>query len=40
VKRIISPHRRQVVTVNIAFDNSTTLVKQKVCTAFGSTIAT
>jgi hypothetical protein len=29
-----------VVTVNIAFDNSTTLVKQKVCTVFGSTIAT
>jgi hypothetical protein len=28
-----------VVTVNIAFDNSTTLVNQKVCTVFGSTIA-
>jgi hypothetical protein len=29
----------KVVTVNIAFDNSTTLVKQKVCTVFGSVIA-
>jgi predicted outer membrane repeat protein len=28
-----------VVTVNIAFDNSTTLVKQNVCTVFGSVIA-
>ena len=31
---------RQVVTVNIAFDNSTTLVKRNVCTVFGSFIAT
>jgi hypothetical protein len=30
----------KVVTVNIAFDNSTTLVGQKVCTVFGSMIAT
>jgi hypothetical protein len=30
----------KVVTVNIAFDNSTTLVKQNVCTVFGSFIAT
>ena len=30
----------QVVTVNIAFDNSTTLVKRNVCTVFGSYIAT
>jgi len=29
----------KVVTVNIAFDNSTTLVKQNVCTVFGSIIA-
>jgi len=29
----------KVVTVNIAFDNSTTLVKQNVCTVFGSVIA-
>jgi hypothetical protein len=29
----------KVVTVNIAFDNSTTLVKQNVCTVFGSLIA-
>jgi hypothetical protein len=29
-----------VVTVNIAFDNSTTLVGQKLCTIFGSVIAT
>jgi hypothetical protein len=28
-----------VVTVNIAFDNSTTLLNQNVCTVFGSTIA-
>ena len=30
----------QVVTVNIAFDNSTTLGKRKLCTVFGSYIAT
>ena len=30
----------QVVTVNIAFDNSTTLVRRNVCTVFGSLIAT
>jgi len=30
----------KVVTVNIAFDNSTTLVKQNLCTVFGSLIAT
>jgi hypothetical protein len=30
----------KVVTVNIALDNSTTLVKQNVCTVFGSFIAT
>jgi len=30
----------QVVTVNIAFDNSTTLVKRSLCTVFGSYIAT
>ncbi|HTX11306.1 MAG TPA: hypothetical protein VME22_21980 [Solirubrobacteraceae bacterium] len=30
----------KVVTVNIALDNSTTLVNQKVCTVFGSVIAT
>jgi len=30
----------KVVTVNIALDNSTTLVNQKVCTVFGSAIAT
>ncbi len=30
----------QVVTVNIAFDNSTTLAKRNVCTVFGSFIAT
>jgi hypothetical protein len=29
----------KVVTVNIAFDNSTTLAKQNVCTVFGSVIA-
>jgi hypothetical protein len=29
----------KVVTVNIAFDNSTTLVKQNVSTVFGSVIA-
>ena len=29
----------KVVTVNIAFDNSTTLNKQNVCTVFGSLIA-
>jgi hypothetical protein len=29
-----------VVTVNIAFDNSTTLVKRNLCTVFGSFIAT
>jgi len=29
----------KVVTVNIAFDNSTTLVRQNVCTVFGSLIA-
>jgi hypothetical protein len=29
-----------VVTVNYAFDNSTTLSKQNVCTAYGSLIAT
>jgi hypothetical protein len=29
----------KVVTVNIGFDNSTTLVKQNVCTVFGSLIA-
>ncbi len=30
----------QVVTVNIAFDNSTTLVGRQLCTVFGSFIAT
>ncbi len=30
----------KVVTVNIAFDNSTTLGKQNMCTVFGSMIAT
>jgi hypothetical protein len=30
----------KVVTVNIAFDNSTTLVRQNLCTVFGSFIAT
>jgi hypothetical protein len=30
----------QVVTVNIAFDNSTTLVRRNLCTVFGSYIAT
>jgi hypothetical protein len=30
----------KVVTVNIAFDNSTTLVKRNLCTVFGSFIAT
>ncbi len=30
----------KVVTVNIAFDNSTTLVGRKLCTVFGSFIAT
>ena len=30
----------QVVTVNIAFDNSTTLGKRRLCTVFGSYIAT
>jgi hypothetical protein len=30
----------KVVTVNIALDNSATLVNQKVCTVFGSAIAT
>lgn len=29
----------KVVTVNIGFDNSTTLVKQNLCTVFGSLIA-
>jgi hypothetical protein len=28
------------VTVNIAFDNSTTLVRRNLCTVFGSYIAT
>jgi hypothetical protein len=30
----------KVVTVNLAFDNSTTLSKQNVCTVYGSMIAT
>ncbi|MGO9906473.1 MAG: hypothetical protein ACLP4R_16660 [Solirubrobacteraceae bacterium] len=30
----------KVVTVNLAFDNSTTLAKQNVCTVYGSMIAT
>lgn len=30
----------KVVTVNYAFDNATTLVKQNVCTVYGSVIAT
>jgi hypothetical protein len=30
----------KVVTVQLAFDNSTTLAKQNVCTVYGSTIAT
>ncbi len=30
----------QVVTVNIAFDNSTTLARRNLCTVFGSYIAT
>jgi hypothetical protein len=29
----------KVVTVNYAFDNSTTLSKQNVCTVYGSVIA-
>jgi hypothetical protein len=30
----------KVVTLSIAFDNSTTLVQHNVCTVFGSVVAT
>lgn len=39
MKRIVNPRRPAGVTVKIAFDNSTRLVKQNVCTVFGSLIA-